>query len=110
MNSPERQVYRFEDVEVDVVRGTVTRAGEARHLRQKTFQVLVYLIENRDREISKDQIIKDVWHATAVVDDVLVQSVKDIRRALGDDAHRPRFIRTIPKHGYRFIGELSEPA
>ncbi|MFN2502021.1 MAG: tetratricopeptide repeat protein [Pyrinomonadaceae bacterium] len=110
MNSPERQIYRFENVEVDVVRGAVERSGKDLRLRQKTFQVLLFLIENRDRALSKDQIIKDVWQDTAVVDDVLVQSIKDIRRALGDDPHRPRLIRTIPKLGYRFIGELSDPS
>jgi tetratricopeptide (TPR) repeat protein/DNA-binding winged helix-turn-helix (wHTH) protein len=108
MDSPERQIYRFEDVEVDVMRRNLRRGGEDRRLRQKTFQVLVYLIEHHGRDVSKDQIIRDVWKDTAVVDDVLVQSITDIRRALGDDAHHPRFVMTIPKTGYRFIGELEE--
>ncbi len=108
MNMPDKQIYRFADVEVDARRGYLWRGGEERRLRQKTFQVLVYLIEHRDGDISKDDLIKDVWKDTAVVDDVLVQSIKDIRRALGDDTRRPRFVRTIPKFGYRFIGTIEE--
>lgn len=102
------QTYRFGDVEIDLVRGTLVKNGEEIHLRQKTFQVLAYLIEHHGVDVPKDQIIKDVWRETAVVDDVLVQSVKDIRRALDDDPHKPRFIRTIPKVGYRFIGLVEQ--
>ena len=108
MDSYERQIYCFDDVEIDVERGNLRRNGKDLRLRSKTFQVLAYLIEHRSSDLSKDQIIKDVWKDTAVVDDVLVQSVTDIRRALGDDPHQPRFIRTIPKHGYRFIGSLND--
>lgn len=108
MDTTERQIYHFEDVEIDVVRGFLKRGDETRHLRSKTFQVLVYLIEHRGNVVSKNELIKDVWNDTAVVDDVLVQSITDIRRALGDSAHRPRFIKTIPKVGYRFVGEVVE--
>lgn len=110
MNTLEKQIYRFDDVVIDAERGTVTRNGEELPLRTKSFQVLLYLIENRSQDLEKDRIIRDVWRDTAVVDDVLVQSIKDIRRVLGDDPHRPRFIRTLPKHGYRFIGSPDPPA
>ncbi len=108
MNSAGRQFYRFADVEVDADGGYLRRNGAEVHLRQKTFQVLVYLLEHRGTDLAKNQIISDVWKETAVVDDVLVQSIKDIRRALDDDLRKPRFIRTIPKHGYRFIGSLAD--
>ncbi|MCY7377588.1 MAG: tetratricopeptide repeat protein [Pyrinomonadaceae bacterium] len=108
MDSPESQIYRFADIEVDALRCYLKCGGEERHLRHKTFQVLVYLLEQRGRVVSKDELIHEVWKDTAVVDDVLVQSVKDIRRALGDDSHHSRFIKTIPKSGYRFIGTFEE--
>src|ERR1044071_9544969 len=108
MISPEIPIYRFENVEVDALRGRLKRSLEDRHPRQKAFSVLVYLIENRDRVISKDELINEVWNGTAVVDDVLVQCIKDIRRALDDDPHRPRFIRTVPKLGYRFVSPVIE--
>lgn len=105
MESEKRPTYKIGDVEIDLANGTVRRGATEVHLRHKTFTVLAYLLENRGRDLSKNDIIRDVWLDTAVVDDVLVQSVTDIRRALGDDTKQPRFIRTIPKVGYRFIGE-----
>ena len=108
MSSAEIPVYRFENVEVDTLRCRLKQRDEELHLRQQAFAVLVYLLENRDRVISKDELISEVWSNTAVVDDALVQCIKDIRRALNDDPHRPRFIRTIPKLGYRFICPVIE--
>jgi tetratricopeptide (TPR) repeat protein/DNA-binding winged helix-turn-helix (wHTH) protein len=104
--TPERRIWRFDEVEIDVVRGRIQYSGEERHLRQKAFSVLVYLIEHRESVVTKEDLIRDVWNGMAVVDDVLVQCIKDIRRTLEDNPHRPRFIRTIPKVGYRFIGEV----
>lgn len=106
MYLPDRQIYRFEEFEVDLSRGVVSFGGEERHLRQQAFQVLVYLLERGDRLVSKDELFDAVWKNTAVTDDVLVQCVKEIRRVLGDDPHRPRFIKTVPKAGYRFIGVI----
>jgi eukaryotic-like serine/threonine-protein kinase len=108
MQFPEKLNYRFEDVEVDISRGCVLRDGEERHLRGQAFQVLVYLLERRERLVSKSELFDTVWNNTAVTDDVLVQCVTEIRRVIGDDPHRPRFIKTIPKTGYRFIGEVKE--
>src|SRR5437762_1374345 len=99
-------IYRFAEIEVDTGQGCVRRNGEERHLRQQTFQVLVYLLEQKERLVTKDDLLQNIWSGTAVTDDALVQCVMDIRRALGDDSRRPRFIKTIPKLGYRFIGEL----
>ena len=104
----EVQNYRFEDVEIDLQCGCLKRGNNEKHLRQKSFQVLVYLLERHERLVTKDELIKNVWKDTAVTDDVLVQCVKEIRRAIGDDSHNPRFIKTVPKYGYRFIGTISE--
>jgi tetratricopeptide (TPR) repeat protein/DNA-binding winged helix-turn-helix (wHTH) protein len=107
------RIYRFAEIEVDPAQGCVRRDGEERHLRQQTFQVLVYLLEQKDRIVTKDELLGRIWNGTAVTDDALVQCVMDIRRALGDDSRRPRFIKTVPKLGYRFIGEfdpVAEPA
>jgi tetratricopeptide (TPR) repeat protein len=108
MNAAEVPVFRFEDFEVDTLRGRLKLRHEDRHLRQQAFAVLVYLIENRERILSKNELIEQLWSGTPVVDDALVQCIKDIRRVLKDDPHDPRLIRTIPKVGYRFIGHVSE--
>ncbi len=108
MHVAEKQIYRFDEVEVDLSRECLTLAGDERHLRQKAFQVLVYLLERRGRLVSKSELFESVWSNTAVTDDVLVQCIKEIRRATGDDRQHPRFIKTVPKSGYRFIGEVKE--
>lgn len=106
MNSLEKPIYRFEKVEVDASRGCLLCEGKEKHLRPKSFQVLLYLLENRERLVSKNELIEKVWKVSAVTDDVLVQCVKEIRRAIGDDFHNPQFIKTVPKAGYRFISPV----
>lgn len=108
MSSSEKQIYRFEDVEVNLSNGCLKRGESQLHLRRKSLQVLVYLIQQRERLVSKDELVENVWQEAAVTDDTIVQCVKEIRRALGDDSTRPRFIKTFPKSGYRFIGLLEE--
>lgn len=108
MYLPEKQIYRFAGVEVDLARECLTLNGEERHLRQKAFQVLVYLLKRRGRVVSKGELFDSVWQDTAVTDDVLVQCVTEIRRAVGDHTHNPQFIKTVPKSGYRFIGQVEE--
>jgi DNA-binding winged helix-turn-helix (wHTH) protein len=94
VNSPS---YRFEDFEVDQAAGSIRRNGQEQYLRQKSFQVLVFLLENRDRVVTKNELIKAIWEDVAVTDDTLVQSVMEIRRALGESARHPRLIRTMAK-------------
>jgi tetratricopeptide (TPR) repeat protein/DNA-binding winged helix-turn-helix (wHTH) protein len=104
-------VLRFADVEIDVRERRVVRKGSDQLLRQKVFQVLLYLIDHRDRPVSKEELMASVWSGTAVTDDAVVQCIVDLRRALGDDARNPFFIRTIPKLGYRFIApEGTDPS
>lgn len=108
MSPSSKPIFRFGDVEVDVSRGCVRRDGQELHLRQQTFQVMIYLLENRERVITKEELLQNIWKETAVTDDALVQCVMDIRRAIGDDSRRPHFIKTLPKVGYRFIGTVEE--
>lgn len=99
-------IYRFNGIEVDLGRGCVRLEGEERHLRKQSFEVLSYLLARNERLVSKSELFDAVWQSTAVTDDVLVQCIKEIRRVLGDDPHRPKFIKTVPRAGYRFIGTL----
>jgi len=107
----QHHIYRLADVEVDASRGSIRRDdGQEQHLRQQTLQVLLYLIEHRERGVSKEELMQEVWNGTAVTDDALVQCIMDIRRALGDDSRHPRFIKTIPKVGYSLIAPVKEAA
>src|SRR5215216_2771697 len=90
---------RFGRHVLDLDRGSLFHENKEVSLRPKTFAVLLYLIENTGRLVSKDELFTAVWPNVAVTDDALVQSVGELRRALGDDG--PRLIKTIPRRGYR---------
>src|SRR6266850_7903826 len=108
MNRQGQRLYRLDGVEIDTSRFCLTRDGEERHLRQQTFQVLTYLLEQRERLVTKDEVIDHVWRDTAVTDNALEQCLAEIRKVLGDDSRRPRFVKTVPRAGYRFIGTVEE--
>ena len=102
----EQPIYRIADIEFDPARNCLRQAGQEQVLRQKSLQVLRYLIEHRERSVSKEELLQNIWEGTAVTDDALVQIIVELRKLLGDDSRRPRFIRTIPKAGYHFIGPV----
>ena len=104
----EQPIYRFADIEFDPARNCLRRGGQERALRQKSLQVLLYLIEHRERSVTKDELLENVWEGTAVTDDALVQIIVELRKLLGDDPRQPRFIRTVPKFGYQFVAPVSE--
>lgn len=110
----ERGRYRFADFTLDTRKGVLERDGAEIHLRHKTFHLLRFLVENHDRIVTKQELWERLWPDSAVTDDALVQCVKDIRRALGDDPREPRYVRTLPRLGYRFVApieiEPDEPA
>jgi Tol biopolymer transport system component/DNA-binding winged helix-turn-helix (wHTH) protein len=103
--SPE--LYDFEDVRVDVRRMVVLRKGAPVSLEPKAFDVLVFLIEHRDRLVTKDELLDAVWHDTFVTPNVLTRVVAQLRKALGDDAFEARYIETASRRGYRFIATVS---
>src|SRR5687767_1201583 len=83
--APAPRVIRFLDVDVDVATETVRRADQEVRLRHKSFQVLLYLLTNRNRLVSRDELFDAVWDGAAVTEDTLVQCVVEIRKALGDE-------------------------
>jgi len=105
-----RRIYLCENLEIDGLLGCVKRDGQEQYLRQQCLQVLVYILERRERMVGKEELIDRFWRDTAVTDNAVVQCIAEIRRALGDDPRHPRFIKTIPKVGYRFIGVVTEEA
>src|SRR4249920_754491 len=101
----EAKRLRFDRYILDLDRGCLLVDGNEITLRPKTFAVLHYLVENSGRLVSKDELMGAVWPNIAVTDDALVQSIGELRRALGEDG--PRLIRTIPRRGYRFESDVS---
>src|SRR5262245_11177868 len=101
-----RNHHRFENVVVDLLNVRVTVDGEIRPLEPKSFRLLQFLIENRDRVVSKQEIFDAVWAGTFVTDNALTRAVAQIRKALGDDSKDSKYIETIPTVGYRFVATV----
>jgi len=95
-------------VEVDRAKAVVIIGGTEHHVRPKSLAVLLHLIENRGRVVSKEELLQRIWEGAAVTDDTLTQCISDLRRLLGDDPKQPKFIRTIPKQGFRFIAAVED--
>ncbi len=100
--------YRYLDLEIDPGVPAITRAGQPIELRAKALTLLMLLVEQRHRIVSKEEIFERVWPSTAVMDATLAGCIQEIRRALGDDAKHPLIIRTVPKLGYRFVAPVNE--
>lgn len=101
-------IYRFDDVLVEAREFRVFKNGEAITLEPKAFAVLIFLIENRGRLVTKDELLDAVWKDAFVTPNVLTRIVAQLRRALGEDAKAARYIETVPTRSYRFIAEVEE--
>src|SRR5215831_17805116 len=102
-----RMTYRFDDVGVDRGLARIEKDGQARKLSTRAFDVLVYLIEHRERIVEKQELFDEMWKEKFVTDNALTKIIKEIRQVIGDDADAPRYIETIPKRGYRFIAGVT---
>ena len=102
--APARRL-RFDRYVLDLERGCLLREGNEIALRPKTFAVLTWLVRNPGRLVSKSELFAGVWPGLVTTDDALVQSIGELRRALGDND--ARLIRTVPRRGYRFEPEVS---
>ena len=103
----DRSVYQFHDLRVDLGRMAALRGDSAIPLEPKAFDVLVYLIEHRNRVVTKDELLDAVWTGTFVTPNVLSRAVAQIRKALGDESQDARYIETVAKRGYRFIAPVT---
>jgi tetratricopeptide (TPR) repeat protein len=108
MKELHQQIYRFAEVEIDPSQNCLRINGQELYLRHKLMQLLVYLLEQRHHVVSKRDLIEEVWEGAAITHDALVQAIKELRRILDDDPRQPRFIKTVPKVGYRFIAPVEE--
>ncbi len=97
-------------MEVDPARACIRRDGREYHLRARSLEVLLYLLERRPGLVTKEELLADLWEGAAVTDDALTQCIGDLRKALGDDSRNPRYLKTVPKQGYQFIGDAVVPA
>jgi DNA-binding winged helix-turn-helix (wHTH) protein len=98
----------FGDCELDLDTRQLYAGGKEVHLQPKAFQVLELLLQNRPRAVSKDEIHEKLWPGTFVSDGTLTSLIAEVRDAIGDPAHEPRFVRTLHRFGYAFSGAAEE--
>ena len=102
-SSPAARRYRFAGHTLSPARRTLVRDGHELALMPRCFDLLVLLVERRNEAVSRHAILDAVWSDVVVTDGALSQAVRMLRRTLGDDPREPTFIRTVPRHGYRFV-------
>ncbi|RZI99873.1 MAG: transcriptional regulator [Brevundimonas sp.] len=99
--------FRFDRFLLDTGDRLLKRDDTPVELNARYFDALALLVREDGRLVSKDRFLDEVWRGVPVTDEALTQCIRTIRRQLGDDATRPRFIETVPKHGYRFIAPVT---
>src|SRR5690606_16367841 len=102
--------YRFEKFVLDASNRRLRRDGAPVELNARYLDALILLVAEGGRLVTKERFLAEVWRGVPVTDEALTQCIKTLRQRLGDDAARPRFIETAPKHGYRFIAPVTAEA
>ena len=98
----------FGDCALDIDRRELRRGSDQISLGPQVFDLLVYLLRNRERVVSKDDMIEGVWGGRIVSESTLTSYINAARKAVGDSGDEQRLIRTVARKGFRFIGEVRE--
>src|SRR4051812_49351974 len=100
--------YLFEDFAFDTDRRELHRGTEMVSIAPQVFDLLDYLIRNRERVVSKDDLISAVWNGRVVSDAALTTRLNAARSAIGDTGEKQRLIKTLPRKGFRFVAAVQE--
>jgi TolB-like protein/Tfp pilus assembly protein PilF len=100
--------FCFDNHTLDTERRELLRGGEPVALQPQVFDVLVHLVQNRGRVVSKDDLIAMIWGGRIVSDSTLTSRINAARTAVGDSGKQQRLIRTVPRKGVRFVGDVGE--
>src|SRR5262249_25936643 len=101
------EIFHFDEFTLDVRERRLLRGTEAVRLSPKAYDVLVALVRQRGRLVTKDELLKRLWPGSFVEEGSLNVHVSALRKALGEDAHRPIYIETVARSGYRFIAAVT---
>ena len=110
MSEPPKPAFEFGSFSLDPGRRLLLRNGEAVPLAPKVLETLLALVENRDRVLSKDELLDQVWGGTSVEEGGLTRNVSILRKTLGEKPDDHRFIVTVPGRGYRFVAAVNRTA
>ena len=116
MSLPVKHLYEFEQFRLDIEERTLSREDTLVEMTPKAFDLLSVLVENAGKLVSKEELMTKVWEDSFVEESNLTFNIRQVRKLLGDDAQNPTYIKTVPRHGYRFVApvtveesDLSEP-
>src|SRR5262245_3473186 len=100
----------FAGHEIDLRRQELRRAGQLVHMEPQVYDLLVHLVRNRDRVVSKDELFDTIWSGRIVSEAALSSRINAARKAIGDDGDRQALIKTIHRRGFRFVAEVEAAA
>src|SRR5215813_11414203 len=103
-------LFLFENFALDSERRELRAGGATVPVEPQVFDILVHLVENRDRVVSKDDLIASIWHGRIVSDSTLDSRINAVRKAIGDSGGQQRLVRTMWRKGFRFVGEVTSAA
>ncbi|HNP36170.1 MAG TPA: transcriptional regulator, partial [Woeseiaceae bacterium] len=99
-------IYRFGPFKLDLNKAEFSADGQPRPLEPQVFALLAFLIEHRERLVSRHEIFEKVWDGRVVSDSALASRIKTARQALGDDGKTQRYIKTVHGQGFRFVADV----
>ena len=99
-------IYAFGDCQVDTMRFELFRDGQVVPVEPQVLELLIFLIEHRDRAVTRDELFASIWKGRVVSDTTLSSRIRSARHAIGDDGTRQQFIKTIHGRGFRFVGSV----
>src|SRR5262245_1523225 len=102
-----RELYEFGDFTLDVFERRLLRTGVPVHLPPKTHDVLVELVRDAGRLVTKEELLARVWPETFVEEGILTVHVSNVRRALNDSSSVPTYVETVARFGYRFVAPVT---
>jgi len=101
-------IFQFNQISIDTTRFRLCLSNEPISVEPQVFDLLVYLIENRDRVVRRDELLENLWKGKVVTDSALGSRLKDARKAVGDSGDKQKVIKTFHRRGYQFIAEVKE--
>jgi Tol biopolymer transport system component/DNA-binding winged helix-turn-helix (wHTH) protein len=106
MSLPFKQFYEFGEFRLDVREKILMQGDQPVELTPKGFELLSVFVENHGRLLEKDELMDRIWTDSFVEEGNLTFNIRQLRKILGDDAHEPKYIKTVRRHGYRFIADV----
>lgn len=103
-------IYTFDSIVLDTVNFSLKANNQSIHTEPLTFNLILYLLEHRDRPVSRGELFESLWPGRFVTEGSLTNEIKEARKLVGDDAHSQKIIKTLHGRGYQFVAPINKPA